>query len=188
MKERRKDPRMALQEVPALIIDRERLDHINATIRDFSKTGCQILTKEARSLPQEVGLHIEGIEELILGEIVWRTEDVAGVEFRWKESTSSDKRREERFKVSIPVAISNRDGSELVRCTVNEASKSGCRIEVGNIDNLDDDIHVQMRKMDFPIDGRIMWRGDKCAGVKLFWKVAKKAPDAPKIPRARVSA
>lgn len=179
MPERRTGSRLLFEEMPAVVIDRERLHCVNATVRDFNKTGCQVVCDRLDEFPDQITLQIRGVEEMLLCDVVWRKDGVAGVNFGWTDASGDNKRQEERFKVHIPATIFNRSGKHHARCEISEASRSGCRIEINDMAEFydDDDVHIKIRTMRLPIKGKIIWRGDKCAGVKLHWKMAMKAPN-----------
>ena len=176
MQDRRTVERVALGDLPALVIDRCQLRCFEATVKDFSRTGCSIISRNVAEFPVEFGLQIAEMEELIIARVKWRRDNCAGVAFDWDEPALPDSRMEKRVGVRIPATISNVDSDRLVRCTIREASKSGCRIETEHLRQLDNDVLISIEAMKTSLRGRIVWRDDPMAGVSLMWKTAKTAP------------
>ena len=179
MQERRTDERVALADIPALVIDRGNLRCFDATVKDFSRSGCSVISRNVAEFPVEFGLQIAEMEELIIAKVMWRRDNCAGVAFDWDEPALPESRVEERVGVAIPATISNADGNRLVRCTILEASRSGCRIETEHLRQLNNDVLINIGTMKMALRGRIVWRDDALAGVSLMWKTAKKAPQLP---------
>ena len=179
MQERRTVERVALGDMPALVIDRCQLRCFESTVKDFSRTGCSIISRNVAEFPDEFGLQLAEMEDLIIARVKWRRDNCVGVAFDWDEPALPDSRKEKRVEVSIPATISNAGSDKLVMCTIREASKSGCRIETEHLRQLDNDVLINIEAMKTSLRGRIVWRDDPMAGVSLMWKTAKKAPRIP---------
>lgn len=65
----------------AFATDIEGKYDVKCAIRDVSKKGCRIVTNALADLPEFIYLMPEGFEKPILGRIVWRSNNMAGVEF-----------------------------------------------------------------------------------------------------------
>jgi hypothetical protein len=185
MHERRANERVVVADMPALVIDRSQLRCFDATVRDFSRAGCSIISRNVADFPEEFGLQIAEVEDLIIARVLWRSENRAGVVFDWEEQALPDGRKEKRVEVTIPATISNMDGQKQAMCTIREASKSGCRIESEALRQLDNDVLIRIKAMKMSLRGKIVWRDNSTAGVNLLWKVAKKAPMLSEIEAAR---
>lgn len=141
----------------------------------FQPAGCSILSRNAAEFPEEFGLQIAEIEDLIIARVLWRDENCVGVAFDWEEQALPDGRKEKRVEVTIPATISNLDGQKQAMCTIREASKSGCRIETDALRQLSNDVLIRIKAMRMSLRGTIVWRDVSTAGVSLRWKTAKKA-------------
>lgn len=80
--ERRASPRQKV-DMAAIILDRDYRRLRECTICDASRTGCRLSTPYPETLPDEICLEIRGLTEPMLGKIVWRDADKAGIEFVW---------------------------------------------------------------------------------------------------------
>lgn len=52
-------------------------------ICDASRTGCRISSEALSELPDDLLIEIPGLAEPILSLIVWRKDNMAGLEFMW---------------------------------------------------------------------------------------------------------
>ena len=66
-------------------------------------------------------------------------------------------------------AISARDSIEITNCVVLDATPTGCRIVVKNSQLLPDEIWLTFDGGNRPIDGEIVWRAGREAGVEFRW-------------------
>lgn len=78
-----------------------------------------------------------------------------------------DRRGGERSKVAFRASVSARDGTMPLECLVRDATHHGCRIVSSAINELPDDIMLTIDGVSKPIDGRIVWRRAKQAGVEF---------------------
>lgn len=69
----------------AVVSARDAVDGINCIVRDANRTGCRIVSSHVADLPDHVSLKIDGIGKPVDGEIVWRRNNQAGVEFAWMD-------------------------------------------------------------------------------------------------------
>jgi hypothetical protein len=178
MHDRRADTRALLTHTPALVIDREGLRSFEATVSDFSQAGCSVTSPRVLEFPVEVGLQIRGFEEIIPGRVVWRQRNRAGIEFA-RADQAGDDRSDTASTISIAATACNLTGGLRVRCTIEEATRTTCRIASDQIDRLHDDIVIRIKARKVAIRGRIMWRAGDCAGVRLMWKTAGKGTRRP---------
>jgi hypothetical protein len=68
-----------------------------------------------------------------------------------------------RAAVSARGSIDNQD------CLVRDANRTGCRIVTSLVDDLPDEIWLTLDGVRKPIEGRIIWRKGKQAGVQFVW-------------------
>ncbi|GGB51914.1 hypothetical protein GCM10011316_24890 [Roseibium aquae] len=88
----RRDERRRPVKIPASISDRKWTIMVECTIIDASKKGCKIQGNELGRLPNDITLRIQGLDLPVRGKIVWRKDDLAGVELMWQFSRSPDAR------------------------------------------------------------------------------------------------
>jgi hypothetical protein len=70
--------------MPELISD-HGLNHLaDCVVMDASRSGCRILGEKVPELPEQISLTIDGLTAPIGGQIVWRTEEMAGIKFLWE--------------------------------------------------------------------------------------------------------
>lgn len=70
-------------DLPASLLDLNFNYLADCTIRNASRTGCRITTRDAASLPHEFRIRISGLTEPVMVRVVWRKDDTAGLEFFW---------------------------------------------------------------------------------------------------------
>ena len=67
----------------AVISPRDSLATTNCVVVDATPTGCRIVVKNSKALPDKIWLTFDGGNKPIDGEIVWRAGREAGVELSW---------------------------------------------------------------------------------------------------------
>jgi hypothetical protein len=61
-------------------------DFVLCVVRDMSKSGARLVVDPAAKLSEKVELHVLSRDEIFHGEIVWREDDLAGMQFTaWKK-------------------------------------------------------------------------------------------------------
>lgn len=156
--------------VNVLVVDLEGLRCVEATASDFNATGCRITANSLYQVEQVIGLRVNGLEKMIKGRISSIADDEAHVVFEFGGEESLEKRKEVRRQVHIKAMVSDRSEIETVQCLISDASKSGCKLESGRLDVIPDQVLLRIAGLDLPVQGEIVWRGPKCAGVKLLWQ------------------
>lgn len=167
---------MSSNVIAATIIDWERLNRVEALIHDINTAHCYIVTDRAQALSPSIGVRIKDQTDLIKACITWRKQHLAGIKFIGETQEQPDNRKEMRYKVSVPVVVSDKDAGLSIRGMIRNASASGCGIEADNLDQLGDDILVWFKTLGMQVKGRIVWRRGNWAGIKLLWEFAKKPP------------
>lgn len=66
-------------------------------------------------------------------------------------------------------SVSARDSIDSFDCLVRDATRAGCRIVTSLVDDLPDEIWLTLHGVRKPLEGRIVWRKGKQAGVEFFW-------------------
>lgn len=81
--------------------------------------------------------------------------------------TINDKRSEKRTRVLIPGRAYDLAKSNVVKCTVRNASKTGCMIVASDVIGLPEQILLEVDNIDGARKGRIIWRNKMSAGVQF---------------------
>lgn len=81
--ERRNAPRQEVS-MPAIIMHYDLNKLADCTILDASRTGCRISTDELSELPDDLHIEIPNLTEPVLALVVWRKDNMAGLEFLWE--------------------------------------------------------------------------------------------------------
>lgn len=175
MPDRRAETRLQLTNTPALVIDRDSLCSFAVTVSDFSAAGCSVVSARIMELPVEVSLQIKGSGEVIPGRVVWRQSNRAGIEFDL-DAAAGGEVGERSNASTIPATVRNLKGGVSLRCTIEEATRTTCRIASDAIDQLHDDIAIMIDEKRVALEGRIVWRAEGCAGVRLRRISTRKRP------------
>lgn len=62
---------------------------MECSIQDTSRSGCKIISDNVDEIPEMVTLEICGLGERFFGKVVWRKDNMAGVEFHPRESDAA---------------------------------------------------------------------------------------------------
>lgn len=62
---------------------------MECAIQDTSRSGCKIISENIDELPDMVTLEICGLGETFIGKVVWRKDNMAGVQFHPRESDAA---------------------------------------------------------------------------------------------------
>lgn len=82
--------------------------------------------------------------------------------------SSSDKRAESRRKVCIQAFAADVKDTFDIKCIIRDVSHSGCMIVTSNIHELPELVQIIPEGFDKPLAGKIVWRGEKLAGVSFI--------------------
>lgn len=157
---------------PALVVDLDRLSCIEAKVYGLTEKGCTVVCDEIHLLKEEIGLRLKDFKTMLRARVVSHSGNRAQVLFSSETGEKGEpveKRREARRRVLITAVVCSRVGRETLRCHIVDASKSGCRLESGQLDKLPDEIEISIPKLDMPLVGKIVWRSGEHAGVSLNW-------------------
>jgi len=165
--------------IPAVLIDFEDLRCFDVKASGFSSSGCHVDTDKVQQLKSMVGLRIEGMERMIRAHVVSNSETTAELRFDFSRPGRTERRKEPRRRVLVFVTASDRAGRKSVRCVINEASRSGCRLLGEELQLLPDDILITVPGLGTPVLGTVVWRKGAAAGVQLMWDFCSKSPFAP---------
>lgn len=53
----------------------------HCSIQDTSRSGCKIISDQLNLIPEELVLSIRGLGDTFVGRVIWRSGDMAGIEF-----------------------------------------------------------------------------------------------------------
>lgn len=79
----------------------------------------------------------------------------------------SDQRSDPRKNVCVQAFAADVNDTFDVKCIIRNVSKGGCMIVTSNVHELPDLIHIVPQGFDKPLAGKIVWRGEKLAGVSF---------------------
>jgi hypothetical protein len=158
-----------------LVLDFDTLACEETSASEFSRTGCRIQSTRHKEIGKTLGLRIAGYEQMVKARISGIGAGDIAVHYEFADSETSEKRSERRRKVSIPAFVSGKTSQEGVSCEIIDASPSGCRLSSLKLQGLPADIQLQIPGLDLPVNGKIVWRAEGLAGVKLLWQFARGA-------------
>ncbi len=79
-----------------------------------------------------------------------------------------DNRSEVRKKVCVQAFASDANDSFNIKCIIRDISATGCLIITSQLHELPDLIQLVPERFDLPLNGKIVWRNDKMAGVSFL--------------------
>lgn len=82
--------------------------------------------------------------------------------------TRPDKRSEERHRVCMQAFAADVNDTFDVKCIIRDVSISGCMVVTSAVHELPDLIQLIPEGFDKPLAGRVVWRGEKMAGVSFI--------------------
>lgn len=88
--------------------------------------------------------------------------------------STRDKRTHPRKKVCVQAFAADAEDTFDVKCMIRDASQGGCMIVSSNISELPEYIQLIPEGFDTPLEGKIVWRGEKFAGISFISSNAKK--------------
>ncbi|MEQ8781344.1 MAG: PilZ domain-containing protein [Roseibium album] len=167
--------------VAALVVDLADMTCFEASVLDLTDKGCWIVSEKVDLLKEEVGLRLEGCDKLVRGTVIAFGDNEARISFEPMKSQSGEKRREIRRPVWISTIVCGKTSPFTMKCTIVDASKSGCRIEGDNLDRLPREVEISIPGLDLPISAKIVWRAEGSAGVRLNWPFAPAPMPTPEM-------
>lgn len=161
--------RQARRSVAAQVVDLADMSCFEAKAFDLTANGCKITTERTDLLKQDIGLRIAGVDKLLRGTVVAFNEREARISFRAQAGQAREKRREVRRPVRISAIVCSKSDAATMKCSIVDASRSGCRLEGDAVARLPDAIEISIPGLDLPISGAVVWRRDNQAGIQLTW-------------------
>lgn len=152
-----------------LVIDFDNLSVVNAVISNVSEWGCRLTSPDIQELSKNIGIRPTESDKLVKCQITSRKANDAAVVFMKTSESFSDKRREKRNDVNIPVQISDFEGITEISGTITNAGNNGCRVKAKSLQALPDEVLLTMKKFGKPVVAEFAWRNDSSGGLKLLW-------------------
>ena len=165
--------------VSALAVDFSDMSCFEVAAYDLTETGCWISSDKVYLLKDEFGLRLSGTDKLVRGTIVAFSDTAAQVSFLAQSVKEDERRREPRRPVLITAILSSPINPRTMKCKIVDASKSGCRLESDKLADFPDQVELSIPGLDLPIAGKIVWRANEQAGVRLAWPVEPRPDEKP---------
>ncbi|WP_306144587.1 PilZ domain-containing protein [Roseibium sp. MMSF_3412] len=181
------DPALAsLQESPEAsedvqVVDFDTLAIVDAVITNVTEWGCKVTTEHADELYKNIGIRFPGARKLSKAQVTSVKGNDASVVFVTSESKTSDKRRETRNDVKIPVKIADLEGITELEGTIVDAAKNGCKVKANGLTALPEEVLLTMAKFNKPVVAEFAWRNDKSAGLRLLWDRTLEETEGPEV-------
>ncbi|WP_298983984.1 PilZ domain-containing protein [uncultured Roseibium sp.] len=162
-----KDQPDAEEEV--LVVDFDNLSVVNAVVSNVNEWGCRLTSVDIQQLYKNIGIRAKDAGKLVKAHVTSVKGNDAAVVFAKQEKIGSDKRREKRNDVKIPVKIADLDGITEIEGTIVDAGKNGCRVKAKGLTALPEEVLLTMNKFDRPVVAEFAWRNESSAGMRLLW-------------------
>lgn len=167
--ERRRDIRIEHVDIAAEIADERGEQRSLCTLRDFSRSGCQVFGADLDHIRSRVRIKIPGIHDDLHGRVVWREADVLGIEFDWDAVDPADRRNEVRHNATMATQIYDAARTKSIRCLIIDASANGCQIKCEDIRSLPEKVSLDIPGLNAWIVGVVRWRRENRAGIEFDW-------------------
>nr|WP_319382938.1 PilZ domain-containing protein [uncultured Roseibium sp.] len=151
------------------VVDFDTLAIVEAVITNVNEWGCKVTSEHVEDLYKNIGIRFSGARKLSKAQVTSVKGNDASVVFVTSESKVSDKRREKRNDVKIPVKIADLEGITEIEGTIVDAAKNGCKVKATGLTALPEEVLLTMNKFNKPVVAEFAWRNDKSAGMRLLW-------------------
>jgi hypothetical protein len=156
-------------EEKVLVVDFDNLAVIDAVVSNVSEWGCRLVSDNVKELYKSVGIRLLGANKMVKAQITSVKGTDAALVFVKAEKAVSDKRREKRNNVSLPVKIADLEGLTEIIGTIVDAGNNGCQIKAEGLTALPEEVVLTMKKFKRPVVAEFAWRNDTSAGMRLLW-------------------
>lgn len=156
-------------EEEVLVVDFDNLTVINGIVSNVSEWGCRLTSPDIQDLYKSIGIRPNGARKLAKAQVTSVKGDDAAVVFSKAEQSVSDKRREKRNNVQIPVKISDLEGITEITGVIVDAGNNGCRIAAKGLPSLPEEVVLEMKQFERPVIGEFAWRNESSGGLRLLW-------------------
>jgi len=152
-----------------LVVDFENLACISAVLGNVSSWGARLSSPDISELHKHIGIRIGRAKRLVKAKVMAVKGLDASIVFPQDEIALSDKRRERRNTVSIPVTISDKEGMTEINGLIVDAGANGCRISAKGLSAMPDEVILKIKRFEKPVTGEFAWRTETSAGLRLLW-------------------
>ena len=156
-------------EEEVLVVDFDNLFVINAVLSNVSDWGCRLTSVDIKDLYKTIGIKGLNASKLVKAQVTSVKGNDAAVVFMKNEASVTDKRRETRNTVKIPVKIADLEGITEISGTIVDAGNNGCRVKAQGLTALPEEVLLTMKKFDKPVVAEFAWRNETSAGFRLLW-------------------
>lgn len=156
-------------EEEVLVVDFDNLAVIDAVVSNVSGWGCKLTSVDAKELYKNIGIRPKDASKLVKAHVTSVKGNDAAVLAAKEEQTITNKRREKRNSVNIPVKIADLDGITEITGKIIDAGNNGCRVEAKGLAALPEEVLLTMDKFDKPVVAEFAWRNEMAAGLRLLW-------------------
>lgn len=156
-------------EEEVVVMDFDNLAVLHATVSNVSEWGCRLTSVDVSRLYKNVGIWPKDADTLVKAQVTSVKDSNAAVVFAKNEKSVSDKRREKRNNVSIPVKIADLEGITEIEGKIVDAGNNGVRIAAKGLTALPEEVLLTMKKFDRPVVAEFAWRNETSAGLRLLW-------------------
>ncbi|WP_299817208.1 PilZ domain-containing protein [uncultured Roseibium sp.] len=156
-------------EEEALVVDFDNLAVINAVVSNVSEWGCRLTSVDISELYKNIGIRAGDTGKLVKAQVTSIRGNDAAVLFPKTEKIVTDKRREKRNNVNIPVKVADLEGITEISGLIVDAGKNGCRISAQGLAALPEEVVLSIGKMERPVVAEFAWRTASTAGLRLLW-------------------
>lgn len=164
------------------VVDFDTFAIIDAVIANVNEWGCKVTSEHVEDLYKNIGIRFSGARKLSKAQVTSVKGNDASVVFVTSESKVSDKRRERRNDVKIPVTIADLEGITELEGTIVDAAKNGCKVKANGLTALPEEVLLTMQKFNRPVVAEFAWRNDKSAGLRLLWDRTLEETNGPEVP------
>ena len=84
---------------------------------------------------------------------------------------TSERRLERRRRVFLQADVCTLDGTMISHCSIQDTSRTGCKIITDQVDIIPDELVLSIRGMDETFVGRVIWRESDMAGIEFLNQV-----------------
>jgi hypothetical protein len=156
-------------EEEALVVDFDNLAVITAVVSNVSEWGCRLTSVDISELHKNIGIRAGDTGRLVKAQVTSIRGKDAAVLFPKTEKMVTDKRREKRNNVNIPVKVADLEGITEISGLIVDAGKNGCRISAKGLAALPEEVVLSIGKIERPVVAEFAWRTPSNAGLRLLW-------------------
>ena len=80
----------------------------------------------------------------------------------------AERRIERRRRVFLQASVSAMDGSQIANCSIQDTSRTGCKIISDELDRIPDELVLSIHGLGETFIGRVMWRDADMAGIEFI--------------------